>query len=763
MTTSELIEQTKQLIAIPSTAANPEALKQAVNFIEQIVRAAHPDITIEKFERNDKPSFLAYKGTVRPEKFDVLLNAHLDVVPGTPEQFIPYEKDGKLYGRGVLDMKGTAVVLTDVFCELVKDVPYALGLQIVSDEELGGYNGVKLHVSEGVRTEFAIMGEYANDRHTIYNAARGICWTEIAFKGKTAHGGHLWNGNNAVLMASDFAGAVLRRYPTPDKETWTTTASIANISTSNQTYNRVPDEAILKIDFRFTQEDPVFATRENLEAFIHSINPEAELINLATFEPAVHAEELNPYVQGLSAALTKVTGKKAQYLGRPASSDGRHFALVGNDLIEYGIYGQGPHSDLEYAEIASFAEYRSVMQAFLQAPQVHAHLPKATVPKEPLKLKILRDLVAMQTVTGDFDASAKALDYIESFLEKRGMHTRRYEQNGFPSLVATVRPNHKTPTVMLTGHIDVVPASDHMFTLVDVDGNYHGRGVYDMKFAIASYLGLIDDLQDNLNDYDLGIIITSDEEVGGQDGMKMLVDKGYHPKIAIVPDGGDNWQIQELTKGVHWLKLTSTGIPGHASQPWKTDNAIHNLLLALAKIQALVHTQPSEADPFRTSLSIGTINGGEAANQAAALATAVLDIRYGNSEDYLTMYPAIQNIAASYGITVEAQVSDPPLRQPLNDPYVRKFKDTIIKHIGTDPGLSLRFATTDARFFNRIGIPAIIVSPVGGDCHSEQEWLSAKSYEQFCNILKDYVHATAHTDAVNVKPSPIKTTADQKQ
>ncbi|HEX3082824.1 MAG TPA: M20/M25/M40 family metallo-hydrolase [Candidatus Saccharimonadia bacterium] len=367
LATNEIIELTKRLIKIPSTADNPAALREAIEVLANVV-AACPGVHIEWFEQGGKPSFLAYRGNVRPKKFDIILNAHLDVVPAAPAQFKARVKDGKMYGRGALDMKGTAAALTTVFCELVQDIPYALGLQIVTDEEIGGYNGVRAQIDDGVRAEFVVIGEYANDRNTIYNAARGLCWAEIAFKGKTAHGGHLWNGSNAVLKAGSFAAAVITRYPTPDKETWTTTASVASLSTPNETYNKVPDSAVLKIDFRFTQEDPVFQNRETLEAFIAEIDPDAELVNVATFEPAVNVEELNPYVQGLSAAMVNVTNIKPKFLGRPGGSDGRHYAMVNNDIIEFGLYGQGSHSDAEYVRIASFEEYYKIMRAFLLSP-----------------------------------------------------------------------------------------------------------------------------------------------------------------------------------------------------------------------------------------------------------------------------------------------------------------------------------------------------------------------------------------------------------
>lgn len=368
MTTQELIEKTKQLVEIPSTSDNSQALHQAVEFVERIVKAECPDVIIEHFESNGKPSFLAYKKSRRPKKFRILLNGHVDVVPANEKQFKPRVEDGKLYGRGALDMKGTTLSLAKVFCEMVHKVPYDLALQVVCDEEIGGYDCVRVQIDDGVRADFVIAGEYSNNTDTIYNAARGLCWAEIAFKGKTSHGGHPWKGDNAVVKAGEFAGALLKRYPVPDKEIWTTTVNIASLSTPNQTFNKVPDLAILKVDFRFTQEDAVFEDRYSVEEFIKSINPNAELVNLAVFEPAVDVKDLNPYVRGLTAAMQKHTKRKVNYLGRPAGSDGRHFALVDVDIVEFGLYGQGEHSDKEYVELASFEEYCKIVGSFLEKP-----------------------------------------------------------------------------------------------------------------------------------------------------------------------------------------------------------------------------------------------------------------------------------------------------------------------------------------------------------------------------------------------------------
>ncbi len=371
MTNEEIIHQAKRLIAIPSTSDKLPALREAVDLIASLLLDS-PNITVERFDSNGKPSLLAYAGKQRPAKFAVLFHAHVDIVPSKSSQLLPRIENGRLYGRGAHDMKTAAIVMADVFRQIAPTVPYAFGLQVVSDEEVGGYDGAYYQVQrEGVRAEFVITGEHNFKENVLYNASRGICWTEIAFKGKAAHGGYVWKGSNAVMKASDFAQEVLRRYPTPEQEIWGTTANIAGIHTTNTAYNRIPDNAILKIDFRFTAEDPVFSSRKNVTEFVRSIDPEAEILDFVTMEQAVHVPEDNAYLQTLASALQQTIGVTPVFESRPAGSDGRHFATVGNDVVEYGITGSGPHSDAEYIKVSDIDPYKKTLETFL------ANLPGA--------------------------------------------------------------------------------------------------------------------------------------------------------------------------------------------------------------------------------------------------------------------------------------------------------------------------------------------------------------------------------------------------
>ncbi|HEU4914242.1 MAG TPA: M20 family metallopeptidase [Candidatus Saccharimonadales bacterium] len=364
MTDQTFIETVQKLIAIQSTTDRPDDLRDALAIIAGIISQV-PGLTVEHFEEHGKPSLLAYKGNRRPERFTVLLNGHVDVVPGRPEQFEPFVKEDKLYGRGALDMKTTALLMTQVFCDIAPKVPYALGLQMVTDEEVGGAHGTKLHIRQGVTADFVIAGEFTPPGK-ICNESRGICWLEVDFAGQAAHSAYPWNGTNAILKAQAFTQKLLEAYPVPPSDTWTTTVNIASLETTNSTFNRVPDAAKLKLDIRYVAEDPVFASEQTMLAFMQGLDPSAK-ITVVEFEPSHFADPGNRLLKQLAASLSKETGQPTEFIKKHGASDVRYYSDHNMTAVVYGLSGSGLHSDEEYVLLSSVKTYRNTLNAFLES------------------------------------------------------------------------------------------------------------------------------------------------------------------------------------------------------------------------------------------------------------------------------------------------------------------------------------------------------------------------------------------------------------
>lgn len=352
---------------------------------------------------------------------------------------------------------------------------------------------------------------------------------------------------------------------------------------------------------------------------------------------------------------------------------------------------------------------------------------------------ILAKLVAFQCITDNRGANNSALDYIDHFVSERGMHTQFIEHDGFQSLIATSRPHNKKPTVLLSGHIDVVPGAEELFTLQQDSENYYGRGVLDMKGSIAVFLSIIDELKGKLDQFDLGLLITSDEEIGGFNGTQVVLEHGYLPKVSILPDGGPDWQIQTSAKGVFQLKINTKGHAAHGSQPWKGDNANLKLIRVIHEIHGLFPTN----GPDDNTINIGKISGGEAINQVADSAEALIDIRVISEKDRQQLRAAVEKICLKHGAQLSVVTDGIGASFDLQNPYIKRFAEIVTEVTNIEVKGSHAHGSSDARFFAERNVPCISLYPPGGGHHSPNEWVSIDGLHQLMKIITQYILETA--------------------
>ena len=350
---TQVLDLTKQLVAIESIDTKKDKLQEVIDVaVKQL-----EDYTVEKFNQNGRPSILVYSGNKRPEKFKIILNAHLDVVSGKPEQFTPVENEGKLYGRGVNDMKAGGAAEILVFKDLARALPYPVGLQLVTDEEIGGYDGTQLQIKQGVHADFVIAGEPTD--YGINNKAKGIVWMNVKTKGVAAHGAYQWRGESAILKMKKALDAIEKEFPALTKEEWRTTVNIAKLDTTNTTYNKVPDNCEMKLDIRFIPEDWK-TIKQKIEKMFEGME-----LEFLEFEPPQLTDENNSYVKALQKSTGVVTGTQAKIIVKHGGSDIRHYNGVHEDGVTFGPIGAGLHSDNEWVDIKSLEEYYEILKNFL--------------------------------------------------------------------------------------------------------------------------------------------------------------------------------------------------------------------------------------------------------------------------------------------------------------------------------------------------------------------------------------------------------------
>jgi succinyl-diaminopimelate desuccinylase len=350
-----IVSLTKKFISLPSYAIDRETCLKILELAQEELKGQ----TYTSFVKDGIVSLL-YTNTPEPtKKCKIILNAHLDVVQGHKEQFNPIEKDGKLYGRGAYDMKAAAATMIHVFKDVAQDLPYTLGLQITTDEEIVGSKGVGYQLEQGVTTEFAITGECGSNLHII-NRFRGIYVIKLHATGQKAHAGHLWQGENALLLLYEAINAIMQHYPTPKNPSWQTTVNVAKVETNNIAHNIVPEDATAVLDIRFLPEE-----KESIIETIKSFLPKSVTLEVEKHMQPHHTQETNSYLQQLVHSIENVTEATPNILPNWGGSDIVFYSTRGIGGVEIGPKGGSHHGNDEWVEIASLETYYQILKDFL--------------------------------------------------------------------------------------------------------------------------------------------------------------------------------------------------------------------------------------------------------------------------------------------------------------------------------------------------------------------------------------------------------------
>lgn len=350
----EILSLAKILITIPTITGDEQALNSAVEIVYQDLYA----FNVKRYYSNGISSLLYYNTEKLPDTFTILLNTNLDVVPGKESQFTPYEKDGKLYGRGAWDMKTATVAMILAYKAVAHKVSYPLGLQLVSDQETGGKNGTKHQLDQGIRTEFAIVSSTTN--LDIIHESKGQIWLKISAPGKSAATGTIWQGENALWKMKQFLHALEQLYPEPKEEAWKTSVNLASISTPNSTFNIVPDtcEALLEIR-------PVPEEKDTIMETIQKILPSDFSMDIVLHEPTQFTPKDHPHIGLLQHIVKKTTNQDHKIIKSHYVDEVRYFNAIGIPGISFGPIGANSHSDNEWVDLHSVLDYYHILTDFL--------------------------------------------------------------------------------------------------------------------------------------------------------------------------------------------------------------------------------------------------------------------------------------------------------------------------------------------------------------------------------------------------------------
>jgi len=352
--------------------------------------------------------------------------------------------------------------------------------------------------------------------------------------------------------------------------------------------------------------------------------------------------------------------------------------------------------------------------------------------------EILKSLIEIPSVSSNKEDCKRSINFVKDIAEKNGLETKVFEKNDVYSLVIG-KDITKNPKIMLNGHLDVVPASKDMFRVRIEGDKMYGRGTSDMKGGdVAMLIALIELAKEGTNP-DALLILTTDEELGGFNGVKNIVDLGFKSKIVFIPDGGSDAQVCTDEKGVLHILLKADGKSAHGSRPWIGENAVLKLIDIFRVLEKYFEKRWGKAtkdDNWKPTLNLGMLTGGEAANQVPNAAEMKIDIRFP-SPVTLNMIEDIVNKALNgkKGITLEILSTGSPLHTDVDNLFVKSWKELFKRDIK----FVKESGASDARFFAEKNIPVILTKPRSSEPHIDNEWVDLKSLEEFKNVLKEWL------------------------
>ena len=305
--------------------------------------------------------------------------------------------------------------------------------------------------------------------------------------------------------------------------------------------------------------------------------------------------------------------------------------------------------------------------------------------------------------------------FVKEYLEDLGVDARIYEfKKRRSNVVATLEGKDKSHALLITPHLDTVPAGKNWktdpFAGVIKRGRIYGLGATDCKGNLACALEAINSIiEDKITlGYNLVFAATADEESGSALGLIPLLDKGIlKPDAALVLDA-ENFEIIFTQKGLIHLKVKIEGKRAHGAYPQEGINAIYIAIDIIKAIKAHKFHFKKNRYLKPPTINIGTIKGGDKVNVVADWCEFELDLRFLPGMPAAGLLKELKSIIKRYTkkCLIEVEGIQNPYFINREHPLVAYLKESMHK-IKVRPVLKGSEGATVITFFQEKKIPAV--------------------------------------------------------
>jgi len=349
----EILDFTKALVAVPTENPPGRAYEKCTKLLSRKLDEIGLDNKVMKVPNAGEYPRYCIVSFLGKGKRTLYFHGHYDVVPGeSEEQFRPYLKDGKLFGRGSSDMKGglaAMIYAIKALGELNGELTGRVGLTIVPDEETGGTLGSQYLTEMGLlgRNGIGMLTAEPTNR-AIWNANRGAISMKVSIRGRPAHVGLYYEGVNAFENMLIVANALVKLKRDVEKRRTkfrlkpdTARRSILLIGGQCQggtNFNIVPAQCSFTIDRRINPEEDLRTEKNKLIGVLNRLKRDGIGIEFKILQKArpARVSENQPVAQALAESVEIVTGRRPRFEMCPGVLETRFYINRGIPAIAYG-------------------------------------------------------------------------------------------------------------------------------------------------------------------------------------------------------------------------------------------------------------------------------------------------------------------------------------------------------------------------------------------------------------------------------------------
>ncbi|HUH54667.1 MAG TPA: succinyl-diaminopimelate desuccinylase [Rhodanobacter sp.] len=339
---------------------------------------------IEHLRYGDVDNLWATHGDAGPT---LAFLGHTDVVPSGPEEawqsppFEPSIRDGRLYGRGAADMKGSVAAMVVALEQFVAAHPQhrgRVGLLLTSDEEGVAIDGVRKVVEHfravGEKIDWCVVGEPSAKEKLgdlIRVGRRGSLSATLTVRGVQGHVAYPEKALNPIhALAPALAELTAERWDEGNADFPPTSMQVSNINAGTGANNVIPGTLTVLFNFRYSTASRADDLRARSEAILGRHGVDFHIDWHLSGEPFLTPPGglLRETVVAVCGDLCGIDPEQSTGGG---TSDGRFIAPLGAEVVELGPVNATIHKTDECVALDELKQlpalYQSICERLLRS------------------------------------------------------------------------------------------------------------------------------------------------------------------------------------------------------------------------------------------------------------------------------------------------------------------------------------------------------------------------------------------------------------